>query len=51
MNFKKADAELFIPDGKPIDDALKRTTCMTISAHQDDIEIHHIETPFPNHTT
>ncbi len=39
MNFKKADAELFIPDGKPIDDALKRTTCMAISAHQDDIEI------------
>lgn len=39
MKFKKADAELFIPDGKPIDDALKRTTCMAISAHQDDIEI------------
>ncbi len=39
MNFKKADAELFIPDGKPIAEALKRTTCMAISAHQDDIEI------------
>lgn len=39
MKFKKANAELFIPDGKPADDALKRTTCMAISAHHDDIEI------------
>ncbi len=39
MIFNKADAELFIPDGKSEEDALNRTTCMAISAHHDDIEI------------
>jgi len=39
MKFVKSGAELFIPDGKPIDEAIKRTTHMAISAHQDDIEI------------
>lgn len=39
MRFVKAGAELFIPDGKPEEKAIKRTTHMAISAHQDDIEI------------
>lgn len=32
-------AEIFVPDGKPVDEALARTTHMSIAAHQDDIEI------------
>lgn len=32
-------AEIFVPDGKPVDDAIKRTTHMAVAAHQDDIEI------------
>jgi len=30
---------VFIPDGKPPQDALARTTHMGIGAHQDDLEI------------
>jgi LmbE family N-acetylglucosaminyl deacetylase len=32
-------AEIFIPDGLPVEQALARTTHLAISAHQDDIEI------------
>lgn len=32
-------AEIFVPDGLPVEEALRRTTHMAISAHQDDIEI------------
>jgi LmbE family N-acetylglucosaminyl deacetylase len=32
-------AEIFVPDGLPVEQALQRTTHMAISAHQDDIEI------------
>lgn len=32
-------AEFFIPDQKPLEEAIKRTTHMSIAAHQDDIEI------------
>lgn len=39
MEFIKANSEVFVPDGKPVDEALQRTTHMTISAHHDDIEI------------
>jgi LmbE family N-acetylglucosaminyl deacetylase len=39
LDFTKAGSEIFIPDGKNVDEALKRTTHMAISAHQDDIEI------------
>ncbi|MGE5329402.1 MAG: PIG-L deacetylase family protein [Deltaproteobacteria bacterium] len=39
MELNKLGAEVFIPDGAPIEEALERTTCMAISAHQDDIEI------------
>lgn len=39
MNFHQKTAELFVPDGSAIDQALNRTTHLAISAHQDDIEI------------
>jgi LmbE family N-acetylglucosaminyl deacetylase len=39
MNFHLPTAEIFIPDGLPVEQALSRTTHLCISAHQDDIEI------------
>ncbi|MDR3573088.1 MAG: PIG-L family deacetylase [Anaerolineaceae bacterium] len=39
MKFNLETAELFVPDGLPAEEALKRTTHMAVSAHQDDIEI------------
>jgi LmbE family N-acetylglucosaminyl deacetylase len=39
MNFHLPTAEIFIPDGLPVEAGLGRTTHMAISAHQDDIEI------------
>lgn len=39
MNLKNIGAEIFIPDNKPIDEAIARTTHMAIFAHQDDVEI------------
>ncbi|NLC69294.1 MAG: PIG-L family deacetylase [Clostridiaceae bacterium] len=39
MKLINEGAEIFVPDGKPAGEALKRTTHMGISAHQDDIEI------------
>jgi LmbE family N-acetylglucosaminyl deacetylase len=39
MQFHLSTAEIFVPDGLPIKQALRRTTHMAISAHQDDIEI------------
>lgn len=39
MKLNKPSAEFFIPDQKPLDEAIKRTTHMAIAAHQDDIEI------------
>ncbi len=38
MKLHKTGAEIFVPDGKSAEDAIKRTTVMAISAHQDDIE-------------
>jgi len=43
MNFKCQNAQLFVPDGLPAEQALRRTTHMAIAAHQDDIEIMAIE--------
>ncbi len=37
--FRNIGAEIFIPDNKNVDEAIKRTTHMAIAAHQDDIEI------------
>lgn len=39
MNLRKEGAEIFVPDGTPVDEALARTTHMGIGAHQDDLEI------------
>jgi LmbE family N-acetylglucosaminyl deacetylase len=39
MRFHSETAEIFIPDGLPVEQALRRTTHMAIGAHQDDIEI------------
>jgi len=39
MELTKAEAEIFVPDGKPIEEALARTTHMGVGAHQDDLEI------------
>jgi LmbE family N-acetylglucosaminyl deacetylase len=43
MEFKRENAQLFIPDGLPAEQTLRRTTHMAIAAHQDDIEIMAIE--------
>ena len=39
MKLFKPTAEFFIPDQKEVNEAVKRTTHMSIAAHQDDIEI------------
>ena len=39
MQFHLSTAEIFVPDGLPAEQALRRTTRLAISAHQDDIEI------------
>ncbi|MCE5313830.1 MAG: PIG-L family deacetylase [Armatimonadota bacterium] len=39
MKLNKATAEIFVPDGLPVTEAVSRTTHIGISAHQDDIEI------------
>ncbi len=37
--FSRPDADLFIPDGAALPEALARTTHLAIGAHQDDLEI------------
>ena len=39
MKFHLETAEVFVPDGLPVEQALRRTTHMAVAAHQDDIEI------------
>lgn len=39
MEFHREGAEVFVPDGGSVRDALARTTHMGIGAHQDDLEI------------
>jgi LmbE family N-acetylglucosaminyl deacetylase len=39
MKFNLDTAEIFVPDGLAVEDALARTTHMAIGAHQDDLEI------------
>lgn len=39
MQFHQSAAEIFVPDGLPMEQALARTTHLAVSAHQDDIEI------------
>jgi LmbE family N-acetylglucosaminyl deacetylase len=37
--FSKSSAEIYVPDGMKVEEALARTTHLAVSAHQDDIEI------------
>lgn len=39
MTLRLATAEIYVPDGSPIDEALGRTTHLAVGAHQDDLEI------------
>ena len=39
MKFHLDTAEIYIPDGKPVEQAMARTTHLCLAAHQDDIEI------------
>ena len=39
MKLSRRNAEIFIPDGRPVGKALSRTTTMCIAAHPDDMEI------------
>ncbi|MGC1461889.1 MAG: PIG-L family deacetylase [Terracidiphilus sp.] len=38
MKLHNATAAIFVPDGKPVADALKRITHLGVGAHQDDLE-------------
>jgi len=38
MQLKNPDAEVFVPDGSSLTEALARTTHLAVGAHQDDIE-------------
>lgn len=39
LHFRQPTSEVYVPDGMPGEEALRRTTHIAISAHQDDIEI------------
>lgn len=39
MKFHLSSAEIYVPDGRPEQPALARTTHMAVGAHQDDLEI------------
>ena len=39
MELQRETAEIFVPDGAPVEAALARTTHMAVGAHQDDLEI------------
>src|ERR1041385_8617614 len=43
MKLTEASAEIWVPDGQSEEAALKRTTHMSIAAHQDDVEIMALE--------
>jgi hypothetical protein len=38
MKLTKPEADLYVPDGRPPDDALARATHLAVGAHQDDLE-------------
>ena len=39
MQLNNPNAEIFVPDGTPVEQALARTTHLAVGAHQDDLEI------------
>lgn len=43
MKLGKTTSEIYVPDGKPVEEALARTDYLAVSAHQDDIEIMALE--------
>jgi LmbE family N-acetylglucosaminyl deacetylase len=43
VQLTRPTAEIFVPDGRPADEALARSTHLAIGAHQDDLEIMAIE--------
>jgi len=43
MTFRNPSAQLVVPDGTPLPEALARTTHLAIGAHQDDLEIMAVE--------
>lgn len=43
MKFNRDTAQIFVPDGLPVEPALSRTTHLAVGAHQDDLEIMAIE--------
>lgn len=43
MKLAKVTAEIFVPDGAPEEEALRRTTHLAVGAHQDDLEIMALE--------
>ena len=38
MKLTKSEADVWVPDGLPIEEALGRTTHLGVGAHQDDLE-------------
>jgi LmbE family N-acetylglucosaminyl deacetylase len=38
MKLTRPDADAYVPDGRPLEEALARTTHLAVGAHQDDIE-------------
>ncbi len=39
LELSRPSAEVFVPDGRPLEEALARTTHLAVGAHQDDLEI------------
>ena len=39
IQLKAPGAEIFVPDGKPVEEALERTTYLGVGAHPDDLEL------------
>lgn len=39
VSFRSPSADVYVPDGLPVERALERTTSLAVGAHQDDLEI------------
>ena len=39
MKFNRPNASVFVPDGRPVEEAFRRVTHLGVAAHQDDLEI------------
>jgi hypothetical protein len=47
MKLHNSTAESFVPDGKPVADALPRITHLGIGAHQDDLDFFYVVGKLP----